>query len=76
MDRRYTQNRSYVKVILASALSCAQPPLVTWVDLFGVDLEVVGPAELRDAAAQLARLYTTAVAAGCGYFGTWNQPAN
>jgi len=35
--------------------------LATWVGLFEVDLEIVGPAELRDAAAQLARRYTAAV---------------
>lgn len=34
--------------------------LAAWVGMFDVDLEIVGPAELRDAAALLARRYATA----------------
>ncbi|MGH3611551.1 MAG: helix-turn-helix transcriptional regulator [Pseudonocardia sp.] len=35
--------------------------LAAWVGMFDVDLEIVGPAELRDAAALLARRYSAAV---------------
>ena len=34
--------------------------LAAWVGMFDVDLEIVGPAELRAAAALLARRYATA----------------
>lgn len=34
--------------------------LAAWVGMFGVDLEIVGPAELHDAAARLASRYATA----------------
>ncbi len=36
--------------------------LATWLGMFDLDLEVVGPAELRDAVSSLARRYSAAVA--------------
>jgi predicted DNA-binding transcriptional regulator YafY len=38
--------------------------LATWLGLFEVDLEIVGPAELREAAARLASRYGAAAATG------------
>jgi predicted DNA-binding transcriptional regulator YafY len=38
--------------------------LAAWLGLFGVDLEIVGPAELRTAAADLAQRYDRAATAG------------
>ena len=36
--------------------------LAAWVGMFDVDLEIVGPAELKDAAARLSRRYAAAAA--------------
>jgi hypothetical protein len=35
--------------------------LATWAGLFEVDMKIVGPAELRDAVARLARRYAAVV---------------
>ena len=40
--------------------------LAAWLGMFDADLEIVGPAELREAAAALSRRYAAAAATGKG----------